>query len=512
MKNNPLLIIIFVLAIVIRFLYFPNNIYFGYDQARDAYSALDITKGDIQIVGPTTSFKGLNHGVLYYYLLAPIYFLSGGNPVAAAAMLRILNALGVFLIFYLGKIIFGSKNVGLFAALLFAVSFEQTQFSIYMGNPTLASLTVPLMYLGLAMVIFSNNKWGLPLALLGLGFSIQFEFSLIYLVIPFVLIILTFFKSFLKTSLRILAISFFALILSLSTFIVSELKYNFRMIKTFLEFSKSSSGKTADDILSVYGYTVSTISSFNIWGDLPLNLLVLLIILLLFLFLLVKRKEIREQLIFLAIWFFSLILIFTTGGPVDLKKNTPLYYTYIGVSTSLSLFVAYLISQLFNINKFLAGALIALVIWANLGLIVHFNPKGTIKEINVQQGMLLKDEQRILDLIYQDAGSDPFATKAITMPFYINTTWSYLFEWYGKNKYGPLPIWGEKNAQGYPGNLVVNPAQDSLPSKRYLIIEPVRGIPYYLVDDYLRIEGYFTTLEWEKEIGLFKLQKRARKN
>lgn len=511
MKNNYLLISVFVLAIFIRFLYFPDNIYFGFDQARDAYAALDLAHGNIQIVGPTTSFKGLNHGVLYYYLLAPIYFFSGGDPLVASAVLRILNALGVFLAFYLGKIIFRSINVGLLAALLFAVSFEQSQFALYMGNPALASLTVPLMYLGLAMVIFSKSNWGLPLALLGLGFSIQFEFSLLYLIVPFGALGLFFYRSFFKVPVKILAISFLVLVFSLSTFIVAEAKYNFRMTRVLLNFSQSPSSKTFEDLRSIYGYAVSTIGSFNIWGNLSISPWLLSVIGIVFLYLLFKQRKIRGQLVFLAVWFFSLMVIFLTGGPVDLKENTPLYYTYIGVSVSLSLFVAYLIAQLAKINKFLGGGLMILVIWANLGLIAHFNPQGTIKEINVQQGMLLKDEKRILDLIYQDAGSNPFATKAVSMPFYINTTWSYLFEWYGKNKYEYLPIWGEKHAQGFPSSLIVNPAQDQLPAKRYLIIEPVRGIPYYLVDDYIRIEGYFTNMEWEKEIGLFKLQKRVRK-
>ena len=65
-----------------------------------------------------------------------------------------------------------------------------------MGNPSLASLSVVLMYLGLALVIFKRRPIGLPLACLFLGFSIQFEFALTYLIVPFVLILIIFRKSF----------------------------------------------------------------------------------------------------------------------------------------------------------------------------------------------------------------------------------------------------------------------------------------------------------------------------
>ena len=97
---------IFLLALVVRFLYFPLDIYFGYDQARDAFAASEILKGDLKIIGPTTSFEGLNHGVLYYYLFSPFYFIGGGDPTYVAAFLRILNASSIILIFLLAKSLF----------------------------------------------------------------------------------------------------------------------------------------------------------------------------------------------------------------------------------------------------------------------------------------------------------------------------------------------------------------------------------------------------------------------
>src|SRR3989344_6092604 len=99
---NKLLLVILLFGLVLRFLYFPENVYFGYDQARDAYESLSIYReGNIKIIGPSTSSPDLFHGPLYWYLIGPWYILRQGNPIYPAAFLLVLNALGILVIFYL---------------------------------------------------------------------------------------------------------------------------------------------------------------------------------------------------------------------------------------------------------------------------------------------------------------------------------------------------------------------------------------------------------------------------
>ena len=74
LKNSKvLLLLIFLLALIIRLLYFPDNTYFGFDQARDAYAVKEILTGDLKVQGPPTATGILHHGVLYYYIFAPFY-------------------------------------------------------------------------------------------------------------------------------------------------------------------------------------------------------------------------------------------------------------------------------------------------------------------------------------------------------------------------------------------------------------------------------------------------------
>ncbi len=500
------IILIFILALIIRFLYFPDNIYFGYDQARDAYEASLILKGDLKVTGPTTSFVGLNHGVLYYYILAPLLLLDH-SPEFIAAVWRIFNALGLILVFYLSKSLF-DKKVAMIAAFYFAISFEQSQFAIFLHHPSLGVLSVLIMYFGLALAIFSKKSYGLILAFLGLGLSIQFEFPLIYLIIPFSALILIFRKSFLNIPLKTYELSILVFLISISSFIVAEIKNNFRSVNSLLALSNFNSSKTLESIFNTYFYTVSKMVEFNL-GSVPLLIIILILITLVVGRLYFKDKI--KELLFLGIWFVGILTTFIiNGGSGDLEKNTPLYYPNVGVSISLLIFMAFITQRLWQRNIFLALILIAFITYYNLSQIININPKGPIPQLTVQQGMLLSDEKKVLDFIYQDALGKPIAVKAITMPLDINTTWSYLFEWYGKNKYGYLPIWNGKNAEGYPGGLIVQEAQEGLPSDRYVIIEPTRGIRFGLIEDALRLEGYFTNIVEEKKIGEFTVQKRVK--
>lgn len=509
-KRKIILILsgVFAIGLLVRFLYFPGNIYFGFDQARDGFAAQEILGGHVKLVGPPASFEGLRHGVLYYYLYAPFYFFGGGDPAVVAAFLRVLNAGGVILIFALASILF-SRFVGLISAWLFAISFEQTQFALYFNHPSFAVISILILFLGLSILIFRKKDFGLIIAFLGLGLSIQFEFLLTYLIIPFFVILFIFRKSILKIGIKIKLAAGLTLFLTILSFIISEIKYGFRSFNALSELLFNGSEKSLIKIINFYLFEMGQVIKFNLIGSSELKLLVGLFLTVLLLISL--RSKIRKEVIFLSIWFFSLIIIYFVEGGGDINVDIIQYHPNVGISLSLIIFVSYVLSVLWKKNKFLSLIIIILISLANFSLIQKINPTGSMPEINAQSFMLLSDEKKVIDYIYQNSDSKPFAVKAITLPFYINTTWSYLFEWYGKKKYGYLPIWNGKNALGFPGNLKVEDAQDKAPPQRYLIIEPLRGIPTYLVDDYLREESYFTDIDREVKIGKFQVQVRHEK-
>ncbi|MBI4039289.1 hypothetical protein HY388_00485 [Candidatus Daviesbacteria bacterium] len=498
-----------VLALFTRFWFFPQDIYFGFDQARDAYAVQELLQGDLKIVGPTTSFLGLHHGILHYYLSAPFYWLGQSDPAWVAAFLRVANALGVIIIFAIASLAF-SPQVGYIAALLFAFSFEQTQFAMYINNPSLATVSMLVMFWGLALLFFAKKPIGLPIVALGLGLSIQFELALAYLAILVLLLIFLFSKSMPRISARIFLVAIVVILLTLSSYLVAEVKFGFGSWQALTSFAQTSGNKSFDGVFNTAIYTIAKMTRYNIVGDnflsLPLGIFLIMAGGLLF-----WRNLYRQQLIFLVVWFFSVVIMYLLGGSTaDPQNNVPLYYTNIGISPALLIFSALILYKIFKLVPVLGIGLLGLILINNLQLIAYNNPKGTISELTVQRGMLLSDQKQVVDFIYSDAGRQPFAIKAITMPFFVGTTWSYLFDWYGRSRFGYVPIWNGKQALGFPNKLPHQERQEGLPAKRYLIVEPLRGVPYYLVEDYFKEEDYFTKVISQKQIGQFLIQERKK--
>lgn len=500
-KINLILVAVFILALILRFLYYPNNIYFGIDQARDAFVSREILKGDFKIQGPPTSVPGLFHGPLYYYIFAPIYYIFGGNPEAVSAFLRIINSLGVFIVFYIGVSIFNRKT-GLIASFLYALSFEQTQFAIYINHPSLAVIAVLIFYLGLSMFFFKNRKAGFIIAATGLALSLQFELAESYLLFTFILLIIIFRKKLRLLDKKTVIISSLSFLTIISSFIITEIKFRFTSVHV-LTSSFFANPENVSYFKNLGFINLRSISDNLVSFEQLVPILIFLLLTGAAIFF--YKGKYNLEIIFLLIWFFS--------GNIPYYKDTsilPLYYHIAGSTVALLVLVALLLNELLNYSKlFLLLLLIPVV--SNLKLITTINPAGSIPAINVQSGMLLSDQKKVLDYVYQKSNGQNFSVYGLTMPLYINMTWAYLFQWYGAQKYGYLPVWGGENAPGYYGNLKVETAKSKLPRTRFFIIEPTRGIPGYFIEGFRTEENIFTYLVEEKKFGEITVQLRQPK-
>lgn len=492
---------IFLLALIIRFLYFPNNVNFAYDQARDSFAALELLKGDLKIVGPpTTASDKIFHGALFYYILAPIYSVSGNNPEAAAAILRIANALGIFLVFLIASNIF-NKQVGLISAFLFAISLEQSQYSLFFGHPALGAVSVLIFYLGLSQLIFKKKLMGLVVALIGLGLTIQFEDINGLLILNLLIFILMFMKNFRLVNFKTIILSILAFLATISTFVLAEFKYQFRTTQAITSIVASYHNITSDRL----GYVLSVSQRLihdNLLAAGNLSLVVILVVGVAMV-MIISKKNLRPQGIFLSIWFLA-------GLTPHFLSPTFSYYYSPGASVSLLILAAFLIYQLFSKQLILALAILAAVTFSNLSLIVSQNYKGPNADIVIQPGMLTSSQRQALDYIYQKAHGQPFAVSALTVPLNVKTTWDYLFNWYGSSKYYYLPVWGYEAAEGFKGNLEVETDRAKLPIKRFMIIEPTVGIEEYKKVNFLKEEGYFSKVLDEKKFGTITVQEREK--
>jgi len=486
-------------ALVLRLLYFPGNVYFASDQARDAYYSFEIMRGDFRVVGPGAAFgRFLHHGVLYYYMMGPVYYLFEGDPYVPALIINLLNAMGVLVVFWIGKNLFNTKTA-LIAALFYAVSYEQSQYALFFGHPGMALIFVLLYYLGLTILIFKGNSKGIILSAFCAGMATQFHISLailIFLLPVFVVV----FKSKIKwLGVRDIILALGALMIGLSTFVVEEIKYgHFRL---FLDSLGEESVATVGLNISNFLMAINRYVTDNLVYFSPGRIFGPFLVVVIFGYLIKGKKE-RVVGIFLLMWFLAGCVAYITG-------TSTTYYYGIGGSVSLLLAVAMIINLVWK-KKGVVTLLVVVIVGSNLYKNVTLNRKGPNGAIMAPTGLLLADELRAIDYIYSQAKGEEFSVHAITIPYNVKTTWDYLFNWYGMKEYGFVPVWGGEDALGSEGTLTVVRARSTLPAKQFLIIEPLAGLADEVVENFFREEGYFTTLKSEEKFGEITVQIREK--
>ena len=114
-KIFSLFFIFSLIAVAVAFflaiIFLPSQLFFYYDQARDAFSAYNIWHNfHLPILGPMTDIPGLFHGVIWYYFLAIPYFLGNNNPYFTGYFLLILLFLSLPFCGYLTQKLFKNKK------------------------------------------------------------------------------------------------------------------------------------------------------------------------------------------------------------------------------------------------------------------------------------------------------------------------------------------------------------------------------------------------------------------
>lgn len=412
----------------------------------------------------------------------------------------------VFLLYFLVTyLLFKNRKSGLLAAILFAVSFEQSQYALFIGHPSLAVVAVLLFYLGLVLLLLEQKPSGLILAALGMGLSIQFHFSMLNLVLVFLFMLIVFRRRIPSIPHKIIIISGILFLISVSTYILAEFKFDFQMTKAIIKFffagDTGSAGYYPKNIITIFKRFVSdNIISFS-------ETYIFLGLLIPFYYFCMKKK-LGERMVFILIWMVAGALPYVLG-----RNAITVYYYSIGGSISVIVITSYVLSELFDKKRLWIFGLLFFVgiLVSNLRLINRHNRYGTIPEINVQDKMLLSDEIQVIDYMYAQSEGEEFSVNALTVPYNINTTWSYLLEWYGLNEYGYLPIWGGDAALGFEGNIQIIKAQSELPQLRFTISEPKRGIPGSLIEEFFVSEDNFWEIKGEEIFGALAVQKRIRK-
>jgi len=507
MKNRSLLLLgtIFVLGLTLRLIYFKDA-NFGWDQARDAFQAMSIWRGDpIKLIGPgTAELPGLHHGSFYWYLISPFYFLSSGNIYIVRLFLILLNLLGVFTIFQVSSLLFKNKSVALLSSFLFAISFEAGQYGRWLSNPAPALLTSSLTFLGL-LYLLKNKKMGVPLTLISWAFSVQFQFFLVYQI---VIIAPMLYWHYRVNNFRLAKQDFFGFVgwfTILLPFLIAEIKFKFQGLKALGQLlERQEQTRTFGEISLAFVDRIAATFRFNVSGQSHViaGLFALGIIVSAIIF--IRKNKQKKELVFLLVWLLSPIII----APFD---RAHAYFVTVG-----NLFPAIILSSFFFVTLWLSERykklyyvfLICILFFSQLNLILDQNKNGE-SLFSVQQKMVVGDQLKVVDYVYQKSNEKPFAINTVTNPLFINTTWAYLFSWYGVANYGYMPSWAGYPQEGQFGDeTVFAPIGNRMGQNFYLIIEPQPGIPEHMIRYISRFEDTRSIVLETKKIGEFTIQTR----
>ncbi len=418
---------------------------FHIDQSRDAIVASKILAGDWQIFGPVVSGGGaLFHGVLYYYVLAPLYFLGGGSPVFVNLSLAFLTVLGLFPTFLLARRILKKDSLAYIVVILTAFSACAVEFSGSFTNLVLGVPLLPLFFLYglkclekfswqnsllwgiitglLVQVGLSNLQWGLPvIVILGLilaqkGAKKAFWQSFLVYTASFLLII----SSMILVEFLAWQRGLFALEGSMH-WLTSEVSFGQKLAET----------------------VAFAAGQFNYFLWPGLNFAWLLIILLGLTIVVYYRQKLAKEHYLLLLFIFPPIIakLFTNWGSYTFAGYEAIFYTLIVfVLDSCLEFLGVKLEGKVNKKLFLAISSGFLLI---IFLIFNFTYLG--KNYGAQENfhciMQTNWQQKLaaIDYTYKQADGEDFTVDIVAEPYGINSTYGYLYQWYGQANYGYTP-------------------------------------------------------------------------
>lgn len=436
------------------------NIPFSFDHGRDSIAVLDLIKtGTLKFIGPWTSIQGLFFGPGWYYLLAPLYWLLNGNPLAGPLTMQIINLITIGLAY---------KYFGVYEAIIFASAPIFTIISVSAANP------FPMVLIGLLLIISLEKKW--PSAWTGLILGLGFHFSSALAILW--LLIIPFFvkpKRWLKFSL--------GLFVTFIPQILFELKNNFLEVRSvFNYFASGESQQVTPGKIKIVTSSIMHELGLAVLPDTMWLKYLGLGLLAAGLAIAIKRRKL------IFVWpEIILFLLIPTIGFWFLHYNVWYVYGLLPVA------VAAVGRILRSVPK--------IITYSYLGLLII----GAIK-IPVRQtgAAFLPIKLEALNYIYTQAQDKPFSSYQY-LPNIYDYAYQYLYIWEGfKGK--PLPV----EFSYKPGEISYVSEKRSLLSKLetkeikpdliFLIIEKPENVWHYPLQSWLENIKYSEIIS-KKEFG-----------
>jgi len=430
---KKLSLIIIPLILLISFLLgsrmiLAGNFYYLFDQARDYLLVKSIVDNhSLALIGTHSGLGGFFHGPLWLYMLAPVFIFGNGNPFVFTYFYIGLQLFTVFVAFLIGSKLYGNKG-GFLISLIVALS--PVTWSVVPN--TIGVNAEPLVFLGLFYFLIKflrGNKSSFIFASFFVGLSLQFETALPLVLIPSVVLLFVLNKIAIK-NLKVIFLSFMSFVLSISTFILFDLRHKFLMTSAVLSaFSDGHRGKgymeLKDRIPAHINSLLGAYESLLFNQDLLLVMLFAVILFFgVFLFLKSKSKYKKEFLFLLS--FPVLVYIFFIFYPYPIW---PEYVLGLLIPVALAFYLA-----IAAIWKNILGKVLVVLFFmlTFFHVAVFIQNQYFYKYQPVNSSGSYKNQKAVVEWLFKDAGNGKFG-YFVYIPETYTHGMDYLISWYGKN-------------------------------------------------------------------------------
>lgn len=428
----PGLILILVTAGILRL---QGNIRgffaFAFDQGKDFIEVSKIIyEGNLTLIGPNTGLPGIFYGPSWYYFLAPILLISGGDPKKVAIFFSFIGILTVFGLYFVLKIL--TKNVFVsFSFALIAAMFGSWMIGpIFIWSPSLA----PLLMLFFIYLIYriQNKPKSVYYFLLGVVTIIIGDMAAAYgisILLSVILLPIFFGKYFFRKE---YLYTLLGIIITISPRIIFELRNDFLMTRSFTAYLKEP---------IVHGESFNFVQRFINNSDLFLGLLsdtiarsnklilVILFIPLVFLMIyLAKDKKIMKKLVADSLIRYLLFLLTFLLIIFSIYKDIVWDYYLIGLPVIFTVLLAKIFGYLISSKIIKIYSILFLVILILIN--INTNIFSTFKITWEGGDSEYRNQKMVMDYIAFQKPTD-FTIHSYSPAIY-DHPFNYLINWYQK--------------------------------------------------------------------------------
>jgi len=453
-----MVIAIILLGAFLRLYRISDYMLFLGDEGRDVLIVKHIiVDHQLTLLGPTTSVGAMYLGPIYYYFMAPFLWLTRLDPVGPAIMVALFSLATIVLI-YKFCLDFFDKNMGLVAALLYAVSPLVITYSHSSWNPNTLPFFSLLTVYGLAKIIVDKKDNWLIIVGIALGVALQLHY-LALIFFPLILVILAW-RRF-KISLRTFLLGILAFLITYSPFLIFEIRHSFPNTQTAIRFITAGHPGSPDSFnfgVDRFLHTVNDISVRLSWrlvtieSNLVAKILLLVIIIGVSYWLIKYRKDNRVKFTSLLI----LVAWYVVGvGVLSFYRGAIYDYYFVYLFPLPFLLTGFVVSRSFDhrYGRFLAGIFLMYLVFVNL--------RNT--PISKAPNRLVAQTKEISRFIYDHAGGQPYNLGLIAST---NTDKAYRYF---------LEIWG--NPPAIIENSTIDPQRKTVANQLFVICEEKKCEP-----------------------------------